>query len=61
MALRIVREISFGLGNKGFHFENQEDEAEDQKQYEEGRALEDVRFREDSLAQKIYERLKRAA
>jgi hypothetical protein len=54
MGLKISREVSFGRGSRSFRFENFEDRAEDQKQYEEGRILEEGRFREGSLAQRIY-------
>jgi hypothetical protein len=57
MALRIVREMPLGPGSRGYRFENQEDNAADQQQYEEGCTLEEARFREGSLGQKIYERL----
>jgi hypothetical protein len=57
MALRIVREMPLGSGSKGFRFENHEDSTADQKQYEEGRSLEESRFRDGTLGQKIYNRL----
>jgi hypothetical protein len=64
MALKISRVIPFGEGSRGFRFENHEDRAGDNKHYEEGRKLEKARFREGSLAQRIFDRLssvKRAA
>ena len=63
MAVKITREISFGPGTKGFHFENERDSNADQEQYEEGRRLEDVSQQDGSIGQKIYDRLssKRAA
>jgi hypothetical protein len=57
MALKISREMPFGAGSRGFRFENHEDRVKDKKQYEEGRKLEKARFRQGSLAQKIFERL----
>jgi hypothetical protein len=65
MAIKIRREITFGVGNKGYRFENHEDEIEDTKQYQNGRDLEEARFIQGSLAQRIFDRLspkkKRAA
>jgi hypothetical protein len=60
MGLKITREMPFGLGSRGFRFENYEDSAQDQKQYEEGRTIEEGRFREGSLVQKVYELLSNA-
>jgi hypothetical protein len=57
MALKISREIPFGTGSKGFRFENHQDHVEDLKQYQKGRLLEKARFRQGSLAQKIFDRL----
>jgi hypothetical protein len=42
---------------EAFGFRNHEDTVADRKQYEEGCALEQARFRQGSLAQKIYDRL----
>lgn len=61
MALKIKREVRFGPGSTAFGFRNEGDSAEDQKQYEEGRALEKARFEEGSLAQQIFDRLKSKA
>jgi hypothetical protein len=61
MALKIVREMELSSGSKGFRFRNHEDRTADEKQYKKGRTLEKARFRQGSLGQKIYERLKRAA
>ncbi len=57
MALKIIREIPLGLGNRGFHFENQDDRARDKRQYLEGLSLEKARFRQGSLAQRLFDRL----
>jgi hypothetical protein len=61
MAVRIIREISFGAGSKGFLFENHRDRAGDRKQYQQGVSLEKVRFREGSLAQRLFQRFRKAA
>jgi hypothetical protein len=57
MGVKISREITLGTGSKGFRFRNHHDAIADQKQYYEGRIHEKARFREGSLARKIYERL----
>jgi hypothetical protein len=57
MAVKIVREIAFGEGSRGFRFKNHPDQAEDRKQYQKGRLLEKARFREGSVAKRIFDRL----
>ncbi len=57
MAVKISRKIAFGVGSKGFQFRNHNDVAGDRKHYEEGRSLEEARFRKGSLAQRMYARL----
>jgi hypothetical protein len=57
MGVRISRETTLGLGSKGFRFRNHGDAIADQKEYQAGRTLEEARFREGSLARKIYEHL----
>ncbi len=54
MGVKISRKMLFGAGSRGFRFENHKDTVEDQRQYEEGRALEEGRFRKGSLAQRFY-------
>jgi len=60
MAIRITRQVSFGTHTRAFRFEVFRDEAQDKKIYELGCELEKERFREGSLGQKIYERIKGA-
>jgi hypothetical protein len=57
MAVKISRRIAFGAGSKGFRFHNYANAAGDRKHYEEGRSLEEARFRKGTLAQKMYARL----
>ncbi len=57
MAIGISREAHFGLGGKSFRFEVHRDVVADQKLYEAGRELEAARFRNGSLAQRIFDRL----
>lgn len=57
MALKISREISLGTGSKGFRFENQHDRARDRQHYQKGLLLEKARFRQGSVAQRLFDRL----
>jgi len=57
MAVKISRDIPLSVGSRAFSFQNQGDRIADQKQYDEGRRLENARFRNGSLAQKIFDRL----
>jgi len=61
MAVKVIREIPFGAGNRGFRFENRHDRAADKKQYKKGVLLERARFRPGSVASRLFERLKEAA
>lgn len=57
MAVRISSVVQIDEASKGFRFENYKDSIEDRKQYEEGRILEQERFRQGSLAQRMFARL----
>jgi hypothetical protein len=57
MAVKISRKLPFGAGSKGFRFRNYADAIGDRRHYQEGRTLEEARFRKGTLAQKIYQRL----
>lgn len=57
MAIRVVKESAFGRLSRGFRFENHEDKATDSKLYDLGRNLENARFKQGSLGQKIFDRL----
>ncbi len=49
--------MTFGAGNWGFRFHNYADAVGDRRHYQEGRTLEEARFRKGTLAEKIYQRL----
>jgi hypothetical protein len=60
MAVRISRKMPFGAGSRGFHFDNYADEVADLRRYQEGRTLEDARFRRGSLADRLFRRLSKS-
>jgi hypothetical protein len=57
MAVRVSRETSVGSATRSFRFEIVRDRARDQRHYEEGRASEQERFHQGSIAQRVFDRL----
>ena len=57
MAVRVSRETSVGSATRSFRFEIVRDPARDQRHYEEGRASEQERFHQGSIAQRVFDRL----
>lgn len=57
MAVKVNRVASSGSGTRSFRLVNVNDRARDEKQYEEGLALEQQRFQQGSISQRVFERL----
>lgn len=57
MAVKVSRVIPFGSGARSFRLVNVHDVVRDQRQYEEGLALEQKRFQQGSISQRVFDRL----
>jgi hypothetical protein len=57
MAVKVSRVVPFGSSTRSFRLVNVNDRARDQKQYEEGLALEQERFQPGSISQQVFDRL----
>jgi hypothetical protein len=57
MAVKVSRVVPFGSGTRSFRLVNVNDYARDEKQYQEGLALERERFQSGSISQQVFDRL----